>query len=206
MKTELLKVKGDWQDVVDDCRATVSKPPLGHEPSTKFKREILMAEHTPIRDIIIRWRWPSIKSWIATHFARHHHLEPRISTQRNDRQNKYNRDEAPQAALVEMNVEGNVQACIDMERKRLCRQAHNETRNYAEDLKRITHEIEPEIADVFVPNCIYRGGCPEPRNGNDYCRFYEGFLARHPEITVHTTLQERYDIFNKEFYETHKEN
>lgn len=200
MKTELLKIKGNWQDVVDDCRATVSKPPLGHEPSTKFKREILIAEHTPIRDIILRWRWSKIKSWIATHFARHHHLEPRISTQRNDRQKKYNRDEAPQATLVEMNVEGNTQACIDMMRKRLCYQAHAETRSYAEDMKYTVHNIEPEIADVFVPNCIYRAGCCEPKDNNN-CHFYEKFLERHPEITVYTTLQERYNIYNKEFYE-----
>ena len=25
MKTEILKIKGDWQEVVDDCRATVGK-------------------------------------------------------------------------------------------------------------------------------------------------------------------------------------
>ena len=203
MKTELLKVKGSWQDVVDDCRATVSKPPLGHEPSTKFKRAILMAEHTPIRDIVLRWRWPSIKSWIATHFARHHHLEPRISTQRNDRQKKYNRDEAPQAALVEMNVEGNTQACIDMMRKRLCRQAHPETRAYAEDMKCVVHNIEPEIADSFIPNCVYRFGCCE---GENNCGWWNAFLARHPEIDIHTTLQERYDIYNKEFYEKHPYN
>ena len=200
MKTELLNIKGNWEEVVDDCRQTMDKPPLGHEPSTKFKREILMSEHTPIRDIILRWRWPGIKSWIATHFTRHHHLEPRVTSQRNDRQSKYNRDEAPQAAPVDITIEGNVQACIDMERKRLCNKAHTETRAYAKNLKRTIHEVEPEIADVFVPNCIYRGGCPEQKP----CGWYDGrpdsFLTRHPEITVHTSLQERYDIYNREFY------
>lgn len=196
MKTELLNIKGNWEEVVDDCRQTMDKPPLGHEPSAKFKRAILMAEHTPIRDITLRWRWPGIKSWIATHFARHHHLEPRITSQRNDRQSKYNRDEAPQAAPVDITIEGNVQACIDMERKRLCRQAHSETRAYAEDLKYTAHLTEPEIADVFVPNCIYRGGCPEQRP----CGWWNAFLKRHPEVTINTSLQERYDIYNKEFY------
>ena len=160
MKTQILKILGDWQDVVDDCRATVSKPPLGKEPSTKFKKSILISEHSPIRDIIFRWKWTGIKSWVATHWVRHH-WECRVSTQRNDRQDKYDRNKAP-------------------------------------------HEVQPEIGDVLVPNCIYRGGCPE---GENNCHWYDhperGFLARHPEITPFTTLQERYDIYNKEFYESH---
>lgn len=41
-KTEILKIKGDWQEVVDDCRATVKKSPLGKEPSTAFKKAILI--------------------------------------------------------------------------------------------------------------------------------------------------------------------
>ena len=33
MKTEILKIKGDWIEVASDCRSTVGKPPLDHEPS-----------------------------------------------------------------------------------------------------------------------------------------------------------------------------
>ena len=44
MNTEIKKIKGSWEEVVDDCRATVGKPPLGHEPSEDFKRRILIAE------------------------------------------------------------------------------------------------------------------------------------------------------------------
>ena len=70
-KTELLDVKGSWRDVVDDCRATVGKESLGHEPSEKFKRSILIAEHSPIRDIRVRWRCRDIPSWVAIYFLRH---------------------------------------------------------------------------------------------------------------------------------------
>lgn len=202
MRTNLLGILGSWQNVVDDCRATVSKPPLGKDPSTKFKRSILMAEHSPIRDIIFRWKWSGIKSWVATHWVRHH-WECRVSTQRNDRQDKYDRNKAPQDAPVDFVGQANIQSLIDTERKRLCTQAALETREYAEDLKVTVHSDEPEIADVFVPNCIYRGGCPEPKNGDNYCHFYEKFLDRHPEITTRTSLQERYDIYNEEFYANH---
>ena len=43
------------------------------------------------------------------------------------------------------------------------------------------------------------GGCREEGLGTG-CHFYENFLKRHPEITVNTSIQERYDIYNKEFY------
>lgn len=84
MNTEIKKIKGSWEEVVDDCRATVGKPPLGHEPSEDFKRRILIAEHGPIRTISVKWMWNGIKSWIATHWSRHK-WECCISTQRSDR-------------------------------------------------------------------------------------------------------------------------
>ena len=71
MKTEILKIKGDWVEVASDCRSTVGKPPLDHEPSVDFKRKILIAEHSPIRDISVKWAWHGIKSWVATHWSRH---------------------------------------------------------------------------------------------------------------------------------------
>lgn len=37
-KTEILKIKGDWVEVASDCRSTVGKPPLDHEPSVDFKK------------------------------------------------------------------------------------------------------------------------------------------------------------------------
>lgn len=35
MQTEIIKVKGDWQEVVNDCRSTVGKTELGREPSAR---------------------------------------------------------------------------------------------------------------------------------------------------------------------------
>lgn len=61
-KTEILKIKGDWAEVASDCRSTVGKPPLDHEPSVDFKRKILIAEHSPIRDISVKWTWHCMRS------------------------------------------------------------------------------------------------------------------------------------------------
>lgn len=108
LKTEILKIKGDWIEVASDCRSTVGKPPLDHEPSVDFKKKILIAEHSPIRDISIKWTWRGIKSWVATHWSRHK-FEKYIKSQRSDRAG-IPRDKLPQDAPVDFTGEANVQA------------------------------------------------------------------------------------------------
>lgn len=193
MKTEILKVKGDWQEVVDDCRTTVGKDSLGKEPSKAFKRAILISEHSPIRDIRIKWHWHNIKSWVATHWVRHK-WEKFVRTQRTDRTG-IERDDLPQGALVNFTGEANTQSLIDTFRKRLCYQASTETRQYAEDLKRAIRSVEPEIADVLVPNCIYRCGCPELST----CKYFAAMSEMYPELAS-PDIQKRYDAYNKIFY------
>ena len=191
MKTEILKIKGDWEEVVNDCRATVGKEPLGKDPSKRFKRDILISEHSPIRDIQIKWQWKDIKSWVATHWVRHK-WECFVRTQRTDRTG-VNRDELPQSAPVSFTGEANVQSLIDTMRKRLCYQASAETRQYAEDLKAAIQSIEPEIGDVLVPNCVYRGGCPELQT----CGYWELLIADTDGAIVTTDIQKRYDLYNQ---------
>lgn len=171
MKTKITKIKGDWQEVVDDCRSTVGKPALGREPSSAFKKQILFAEHSPIRDIHIKWKWDNIKSWVATHFSRHK-WECFIESQRSDRTG-IPRDGLPQGELVSFTGDANIQNLIDTMRKRLCFQASPETREYAEDLKMAIHQVEPEIAEVLVPNCVYRGFCPEMKPCGLWGKFLE---------------------------------
>lgn len=195
MLTTDLKRKGDWQEVVDDCRATVGKDSLGKQPSDVFKRKVLIAEHSPIRDLVIRWKWRDIKTWIATHWVRHK-WECFVQTQRDDRTG-VPRDELPQGALVTFTGEANAQSLIDTMRKRLCYQAHPQTRAYAEDLKQAIHEIEPELSEVLVPNCVYRGGCPE-MTPCDRWRQFVFWCLHEKEIQVpYCTIQARYDLYNE---------
>lgn len=197
MKTEILKIKGDWEEVVNDCRATVGKEALGKEPSQKFKRDILISEHSPIRDIQIKWRWRNIKSWVATHWVRHK-WECFVRTQRTDRTG-INRDELPQDAPVDFTGDANTQALIDTMRKRLCYQASPETRKYAEDLKVAIHAVEPEISDVLVPNCVYRCGCPELQS----CGYWERLVEKTNGAILTSDIQKRYDLYNEAFWEAH---
>ena len=193
MRTQILKVKGDWTEVCNDCRSTVGKCPLEKEPSEKFKREILISEHSPIRSLSVKWNWVNIPSWVATHFSRHK-WECFIKTQRTDRTGT-DRNKLPQDAPVVMTGEANSQHLIDMARKRLCKMASSETRQYMEDLKKAIKTVEPELSDALVPNCVYRCGCPEP-NG---CQWFDHMSAKHLNLTS-TDIQQRYDTYNEVFY------
>lgn len=199
METKILKIKGDWQEVVDDCRLTVEKPPLGKEPSEKFKRDILIAEHSPIRNISVRFKWEHIKYCIAMHWKTHH-WESKVNTQREDR-TSVRRDQRAQTDPVNFVGEPNAQHLIDTWRKRLCKQADPETRMYAMDFKKELQKYEPEISDVLVPNCVYRCGCPELSS----CTFWGDFVrwcAKNGHIDPRLlTIKNRYDLYNQYFYE-----
>jgi thymidylate synthase ThyX len=85
-----------------------------------------------------------------------------VSSQRNDRQDKYDRDEAPQSALVNMKFTVNAQAVMDISRKRLCQKASKETREAWLEFVNSLQEEMPELRRLCVPNCIYRNGiCSE---------------------------------------------
>lgn len=193
-KTEILKVKGDWLEVVDDCRTTVGKETLGKEPSVGFKKKILIAEHSPIRDISIKWRWQGMAHWVTVHWVRHK-WEKFVRTQRSDRTG-IPRETLPQDEPQTFTGEANAQALIDTMRKRLCYQASPETREYAEDLKRAICKVEPEISDVLVPNCVYRGGCPEMT----CCGYFKKLVQADPDCASQN-LQKRYNSYNVQFWD-----
>ena len=208
MKTEIIKIKGDWEEVVDDARATVGKESLGKDPSSAFKRKILMAEHSPIRDIIFKWRWLGMPHWVTVHWVRHK-WEKFVRTQRTDRTG-VDRTKLPQDEPQNFTGEANVQALIDTMRKRLCYQASPETRRYAEDLKRTIHGVEPEIGDILVPNCVYRGGCPEmarcplAQHGRGLS-YWELLIEKTDGAILTDDLQKRYDIYNNIFEVKHED-
>ena len=207
-KTEILKIKGDWEEVVNDCRATVKKPELGHEPSTAWKRKILISEHDPIRDIIFKFRWRDIFYWVAMHYKTHT-WRSRTNSQRPERQDEYDRNKAPQDAPVDFIGDPNTQHLIDTSRKRLCFQASPETRENWEDLKVVIREVEPEISDVMVPNCVYRCGCPEMTKCPVAQRgmglgYWELLVEKTNGDILTSNIQERYDLYNKIFWEGRK--
>ena len=150
-----------WRAVKRAARTTIRKEGEGEVPSAAWKKAILLAEHSPIRRIRFCWRWSGLPYWVSTHFVRHKiGIEHYVSTQRTDRTG-VSRDALLQNAPVEHECEANAQALIAISRKRLCQQAAKETREAWLEVKREVEKRDPVLASVMVPECIYRGFCPE---------------------------------------------
>ena len=150
-----------WPKVKRAARTTISKDGEGAYPSDSWKKIILLAEHSPIRKIKFSWKWKNLKSWISVHFVRHKFgIEHWVTTQRSDRTG-VDRDKSPQDTPVSHECEANAQALIFISRRRLCNQASAETRATWKEVKAEVEKKDPVLASVMVPECIYRGFCPE---------------------------------------------
>lgn len=157
-----------WKRALNAARRTIGKKPLDKEPSNSWKAKMLLAEHSPIRLVEYEWTWSNIMQWVSTHLVRHHEgCEKFVHSQRGDRRailKEYNvssRDELPQGATNDMDMTANAQALINISRKRLCNCASKETREAWKQVQNAIREVDPIMADKMVPECIYRGFCPE---------------------------------------------
>ena len=166
-------VKPDWKRVLNAARRTVGKKPLDKEPSNKFKRQILLAEHSPIRLLEYDFTWEDIKQWITVHYVRHHNgVLPFVHSQRPDRNEALkllNRDDLKQGLLNDMDMTCNAQAFINISKVRLCSLASMETREAWKLVIEYLREVDPILAEKCVPSCVYRGRCPE----GDKCCGYD---------------------------------
>lgn len=197
MKTKINRIDGNWKIVKNKCRRTVNKDATDIEPTKEFIRMILISEHSPIRLINVDWTWRDIEYWLSTEWSRHK-FEKFISTQRDDRTSDgIPRDDKPQGAKVTFDGYANAQQLIDSFRKRLCHCSHPKARELAEDFKRALHEVEPELADVLVPNCIYRCGCPEPTCCGIFKAMMDAYYFAGIDIT---DIKERYKVYNDIIY------
>jgi hypothetical protein len=163
MKTCLrfLRVLGSWRDVADAARTTIRMAEGKKEPTSKWKKRILLAEHSPIRKLQVGWKWGDLPYWVSVHFVRHKYgIEHFVSTQRTDRTGE-DRTAKTQDATVEHECFANVAEIMFISRRRLCAQASPETRAAWKMVIDELAKTEPEVASCCVPECVYRGFCPE---------------------------------------------
>lgn len=169
MYSKLLKIKGTWREVANSARVTINKEAGIGEPSSKWKKRMLLSEHSPIRQLLINIKWYELKSWVSVHLVRHKYgIEHWIRTQRSDRTG-INRDLLPQGSTVEHEILASSQAIINISRKRLCNCAAKETREAWQAALESIEDTEPELYSVCVPDCIYRGWCYEYKS----CGYYK---------------------------------
>ena len=160
MYIDRFKHDDNWQDIKDATMNTIGLN-TGKYPDSKWKRQLIQSEHSPIRKLKFSWRWKDIPYWVSVHIVRHKiGIEHFVKTQRTDRTG-IDRNELPQGALVSHECEADGQALINISRKRLCAQASKETREAWQLVKDEVKKVEPELASCMVKECVYRGFCPE---------------------------------------------
>ena len=107
------KYQDVWGDVKGAARTTVGREGNGLPPDIRWKKSILLAEHSPIRLIKFKWKWQSLKSWVSVHIVRHKFgIEHWVTTQRSDRTG-VDRDASRQDAPVNHMCEADAQALIN---------------------------------------------------------------------------------------------
>ena len=158
---KFMKISGSWREVADAARTTIRQDEGTGEPSSKWKKRILLCEHSPVRKLCFNWKWIDLPYWVSVHFVRHKYgIEHFVSTQRTDRTGA-DRTSARQDAPVMHECFANAQAVMFISRRRLCSQASPETRAAWRQVVEKIAETEPEVAACCVPECVYRGFCPE---------------------------------------------
>ena len=182
----------DWMKIKSACMTTISKE-VGKEPTQEWKRRLLLCEHSPIRRGTISWKFDEIPYCISTHFVRHHEgVEKWVGTERADRTEIKDRSQRSQMDMVPMEMEANIQAIINISRKRLCTSADPLTIKYWKAVLEAIKEYDEDIYWACVPECVRCGGCPEYNS----CGYYDN-LMKDAEPEEQRVLKLRYDRYNK---------
>lgn len=134
-------------------------------PTTEWLHRILEARHSPIRELEFRFVL-EVPYWVSVHLVRHHvGFNAYVQSQRNDRQDKYDRTKAPQDTPVTMRISLNAEALMNLANKRLCMKASPETREVVREMCRQVEVCCPEFRGLLVPMCEYHGGiCHEMKS------------------------------------------
>ena len=161
MNVRFLGRKGTWRQVANSANTTINRAEGTKEPSDKWKKRILLAEHSPIRQLTFKLKWYNLKYWVSVHIVRHKFgIEHFVRSQRTDRTN-IDRNELRQDALVEHEIEAGTQAMINISRKRLCKGASPETIEAWKEILKEVQKVDDTVYKACVPDCVYRGHCYE---------------------------------------------
>lgn len=150
----------DWIECKRRTLVTIGKSSFKQPPTMEWKHKLLKAHHSPIRSLMFGF-YIECPYWVSVHLCRHIHAQPYVSTQRNDRQDVYDRNNAPQDAPVKMIWDMNAEELITIANKRLCNCASAETRALVAEMCRLVLKTNPEFEGLLVPLCEREHGCNE---------------------------------------------
>lgn len=179
-----------WNRALNAARKTWGKNKIEKEPSEEWKKMALMAEHSPIKLVEYTISFKDLRQWVGVHLLRHPFVLPFIHTQRVDKREldeyvdkvmsilsddvkndpSFNkRDYLFQGQTNDQDFVVNAQTLINISKKRLCNCASKETRDAWKAVQDAIREFDPVMASFMVPNCVYRGFCPE----KDSCGYWK---------------------------------
>lgn len=177
-----VEIVNGWEWAKRAALKTMGLKPKNPQPTNSWKAKMLLAEHSPIRNVQYYISFTNIRQWVTVHLVRHWlGFIPFVHSQREDRRVlDCSRDELPQGSLNDMDVMANAQSLINVSQKRLCNLASKETREAWKAVQEAVRDVDPVMADKMVPTCVYRGFCPELECcGFCYTKKYEEDLKKY---------------------------
>lgn len=154
--------QADWERAYYLALGTEGKTPKGGVP-TEWKNKLIRSEHSPLRTLMYTIEM-EIPYYVAMHLVRHKFgVEWYVKSQRNDRQDDYDRRAARQDMPVTVIMDANIQAIINISRRRLCNKADPETRKVWEKVCEMICKADDLYALDYMlqPPCFYGGNCNE---------------------------------------------
>lgn len=151
----------DWERCYMLALNTMGKKYVDSTVTDSWKSKMLKCKHSPIRTLMFTIRL-TIPYYVSTHFVRHKiGVEHYVQSQRNDRQSNYDRETAPQNAMVSHIMEVNAEQLMFMANRRLCGMADVTTRFVMTHICIEVNKLNPEFTQFLVPMCEYIHECPE---------------------------------------------
>lgn len=174
MRVDILRAPTnlDWHRCKELAAQTMGLE-VKNEPDKKWIAKMLRCEHSPLRTIMFTIRLVDVPYFVAMHLVRHKiGVEHYVSSQRNDRQTKYDRNTALQSQPVTYTIDVNAAELIEMARARLCSKAYKDTIWWMNNIKNAVKEVSPEVAEWMQPRC-YFGWCKEADGPCAMCKTYD---------------------------------
>lgn len=185
IKVEILRHPGDadWARCYMLALNTVGKKYVDCTTTESWKSKMLKCRHSPIRTLMFTIRM-TIPYYVSTHFVRHKiGVEHYVQSQRNDRQSNYDRETAPQGAMVSHIMELDASTLLNMSNVRLCGMADSTTRYVMTLICKAIEATNPEFKGHLKPMCEHLHECPEFKS----CGYWENKVNKiqYNELSEH---------------------
>lgn len=196
VKVTIEKFDVDWLEVKNLCRGTINMKDSKIEPTSEWKRKLLLVEHSPLRHSLITVKIENIPYAMMGHLVRHSvGVTPYVGTSRSDRTG-IPREERSQMDTVTMRMDLNIQSLINISKKRLCNQADINTRQIWQMVVDEVAKYDEDIAFACVPEGIHVASCPEAFGNCKKCLNFLDTLTKEELLDLHARLTK---------YQEHKE-